>query len=1012
LEPGQSTTVELTYAPSDDIADQGKLVIGYTRGDAPELVIQIISTGQTNSLQIVPSPVQFGAIAANEPVTKGVRIFNLGQSAVTMRTATVDKTLSPDFDVVGFYSFDATDGCIGLDQAESVFEEGNIELAADGGAVCVDIKYSPTGGGADNGMLQVYGPYDESKGNLQPVLVQAALIGSEVGPEIAIEPAQINFGGVSVGNTSVQAFAIQNTGNADLIIDSVLKGEAQEDAWADIKILTDVAPGTVVPATEAILVEVEFAPSQSWPISYGPLGFVEVASNDSDEPTSFVNVTGQVAEPKLIVTPSEVIDFGYVATSYVGERSLTFTNVGSADLVVSSIAIGTNSASNEFGYIEPTEELVIPGNDFRVVTFTFENKGGLENEVVEGTATFQTNDPNGQTTVGLRAKRTSNPRCDVQLNPVSVNYGVVPFDGEKTMTMNMINVGSAPCSFSHITITEGGGQLPLPFPIPGFSATCTAKAFSDSDTKFTVLNSPPGIKDFLKPGDAYPLEIKYTPEGNIFSSPETLQNFAGLVQVHMLDFANPADGNDWSVVTAPAAAPGEQVDCNLEGTSGIAALAAIPGQVDFGLTTVGCHSDTKTVTIYNKGAAPVSVCDVVLDGCGPEVKLKNVPPIAACTDGGGGIVITQSQPIEVEVVYAPQNLGDDGCTLLIVANENQSPSISVPLKGEGTYDTEHTDEYTQLSGQMVDVLFVVDNSGSMSDEQSSLASNFSYFTQAAGQWNTDFQIGVVSTDMDENNDWAGKLLGYDIGNSSGQRFVQNPNVSTFSDMVQVGDNGSGTEQGLEAAYQALSAPLITFQDPIVECTSSSECTAPAECVPSVIDPGKKFCGGWNIEFMREDATLEIVFVSDEEDGSPGALTFYVDFLKSIKGFLNTSLFHAHAIVGPNGGCEQNGNTASDGARYRTIAQETGGKIHSICDTDWASKMEDIGNIAFGLKVQFLLTRPAIPETIEITVDGTPCTTGWTYDQATNSVIFDENGSCMPQENQQISINYEVICYSE
>ena len=50
-----------------------------------------------------------------------------------------------------------------------------------------------------------------------------------------------------------------------------------------------------------------------------------------------------------------------------------------------------------------------------------------------------------------------------------------------------------------------------------------------------------------------------------------------------------------------------------------------------------------------------------------------------------------------------------------------------------------------------------------------------------------------------------------------------------------------------------------------------------------MEEGQKVCGGYNMGFLRKDATLEIVFVSDEEDQSPADLSFYINFFKNIKG---------------------------------------------------------------------------------------------------------------------------------
>ena len=56
-----------------------------------------------------------------------------------------------------------------------------------------------------------------------------------------------------------------------------------------------------------------------------------------------------------------------------------------------------------------------------------------------------------------------------------------------------------------------------------------------------------------------------------------------------------------------------------------------------------------------------------------------------------------------------------------------------------------------------DVLFVVDNSASMVEEQVALAANFADFADLIAETNADFQLGVVHTDMDSTT--AGALTG-------------------------------------------------------------------------------------------------------------------------------------------------------------------------------------------------------------------------------------------------------------
>ncbi|MEC9073487.1 MAG: hypothetical protein VX938_13935, partial [Myxococcota bacterium] len=272
----------------------------------------------------------------------------------------------------------------------------------------------------------------------------------------------------------------------------------------------------------------------------------------------------------------------------------------------------------------------------------------------------------------------------------------------------------------------------------------------------------------------------------------------------------------------------------------------------------------------------------------------------------------------------------------------------------------------------------------------------------AATWSNDYHLGVTTTDLESS---GGRLLGE-------PRYVEPStpqSVSKFQSNVKVGTNGSGTEQGLAAAQMAVSLPNIA--DSNTACATDAECDNGEGCYDG-------FCGGPNRGFLRKDASLELVFLSDEEDQSPGALDFYIKFFKDLKGFFNDNLFHAHAIVGPSGGCSSGSGDAAAGNRYIELANQTGGNVISICEPNFAAGLASIGEIAFGLKVQFFLTRVADPPTIAVSVNGSNCSatsggsTNWTYDQASNSVVFSEVGGCMPQPGQTVIIEYDTICFLE
>jgi len=212
----------------------------------------------------------------------------------------------------------------------------------------------------------------------------------------------------------------------------------------------------------------------------------------------------------------------------------------------------------------------------------------------------------------------------------------------------------------------------------------------------------------------------------------------------------------------------------------------------------------------------------------------------------------------------------------------------------------------------------------------------------------------------------------------------------FATNVKVGTCCSDEqESGLHAAMLALSDPLIS---------------SPAA----------------NGGFLREDAKLLIIMVSDEEDQSPGEVDFYVDFFKSIKGYHNDQLMDVSVIVGDKDtGCGGLGGiNAQPGNRYIFVQEATGGIFRSHCFFDWGTTLSDLGLDAFAARTQFALTRQANPASIQVEVDdGTgpvviPEDTdqsgdGWTYDVPSNSVVFGDQ--VVPPRGATITIGYDTTC---
>ncbi len=157
----------------------------------------------------------------------------------------------------------------------------------------------------------------------------------------------------------------------------------------------------------------------------------------------------------------------------------------------------------------------------------------------------------------------------------------------------------------------------------------------------------------------------------------------------------------------------------------------------------------------------------------------------------------------------------------------------------------------------VDVLFVIDNSGSMADQQQSLIASFDGFVKGMQDRLASaksYHVGVVSTDDYGGNNGCGSigdLITQTSGPSSsnavcgpfagGGRYLTEaePNLAgKFSCVAQIGVGGNDDER-------------------------------PARAFMNALDPARNGPGACNAGFSRKDSLLVLVIITDEDDVPDG-----------------------------------------------------------------------------------------------------------------------------------------------
>ena len=433
---------------------------------------------------------------------------------------------------------------------------------------------------------------------------------------------------------------------------------------------------------------------------------------------------------------------------------------------------------------------------------------------------------------------------------------------------------------------------------------------------------------------------------------------------------------------------------------GSSEVVLLPERIDFGPVLSGCVGYEQSVRVYNLSAHAIQVETVEIDpACAEPFVVAASPSLPATVLSGTNA--------EIRVGFRPGDSGPHSCALQVTTNAFSAP-LFAPLWGTTSPSAQQMHTFVRPERDRADVVLVVDDSGSMEQPQQRLAAAVSSFIAKAAP-SIDYRLGVVSTDVVTR---PGELRGEPRWLSSSSEGVE----QAVAAAVQLGTAGSAeAESGLHALYLTLTPPnnvlAVTGGGDPVACQGEADCPSPHGCnsYPDASDGGASYCGGPNSGFLREDARLEAVFISDEDDQSPFEVGFYLDAMRRLKGG-RAGAFRAHALIGPlPDGCDAANLYGAPGYRYAEIADATYGAVGSICSASYDGVMEIMGATALARTHVFELSRPGVVSSVSVQADGTPCDDGWTYEEGDHAVHLAPGGPCDQAFGSTLTVRYRVAC---
>jgi hypothetical protein len=398
----------------------------------------------------------------------------------------------------------------------------------------------------------------------------------------------------------------------------------------------------------------------------------------------------------------------------------------------------------------------------------------------------------------------------------------------------------------------------------------------------------------------------------------------------------------------------------------------------------------------------------IFSTCGPELVLAGItttsPAFQVVDPPPFPVVIPRLEERVLTVGFVPVASGNE-TGLLLLQFEGATAPVTVDLWGYGSVP--RPDVFQQTPKPKVDLLVVLENASSMTHNQHA-AGNLEQLPSYLAAQHADFHLGVTTTGLDPGGYCPGGVGGGEDGRlfpvvGNRPRWIdpdtEDP-TEAFAANLAVGACRTGPSQPFEAAVRALGPPVIDHDD----------------------DPRHPEPHDGNLGFLREDAELRLLFVTDHEDESPLTPLEYRSALGGLKPPGKVSFY---AFAGePGEGCSGPSGRAEPADRLHLLATAGGpGFFASLCQRDWEEDLRDVAAVPVSFQTCFFLGREpgdrngngAVDERdFEVQVNGEevpPVAANgvvlWTYQDDVNAICFQPQA--VPELGSEVVVDYGNRC---
>lgn len=312
---------------------------------------------------------------------------------------------------------------------------------------------------------------------------------------------------------------------------------------------------------------------------------------------------------------------------------------------------------------------------------------------------------------------------------------------------------------------------------------------------------------------------------------------------------------------------------------------------------------------------------------------------------------------------------------------------------------DYNDTFTvPASSNRVDILLVLDNSGSMKQDLTKLAERMDGLIQILDNGGIDWQMCHVLTGTGAASDARDWAVPTTVANKK-VLLPSTPNKAAvfLNSMAAIDDNGSGNEQGIVAIREALGR------------AGNASCfrANAALSVVLISDEDEKSCGGRCLDWQSSEVPTATQYRGAQDyrnqyraleaEDNPQDLVNYV------KNNFNNKTFINHSIVIKPGdtACydiQDRSNPGFYGVQYSRLQALTGGVLGNICADSFADQLTAMGQrTRDAINSVTLRCSPVVAPVVAIS----PAAAGVTWSVNGNKIIF----SAPIIEGTQVNVRY-------